>query len=189
MVLAALALAGFGRWIRHAKAVAAVAQVRDLGASAVAYASDTGELPVWHDYTRGMYWWQLIAEYEQTTDPERFHNPAHAGFDPLNVAQTISFGWNYPVIGRHKGDGSYRGDHVLRISNFTDPGATLVLADGPAENCWGFIDAQQNKPDPARYGGKAAAVFLDGSARLLDTPGDFLPESEWFKPVRPLLPR
>ena len=41
----------------------------------------------------------------------------------------------------------------------------------------------QNQPDPKRYEGKAAAVFLDGSARLLDTPREFQPDSKWFKPV------
>ena len=189
IVLAALAAFGFSKWSQRAKAVAGISRVRDLGVTVMSYAMDKGELPVWHDYNQGKYWWQLLADFESSNDPDRFKNNAHLGFDRENPAQTLSFGWNYPVIGRHKGDGGFRSDHVLRLSNFLEPGETLVLADGPAQNCWGYIDGYQNKPDPERYDGKAAALFLDGSARMLDTPKDFLADSRWFKPVRPLMPR
>ncbi len=191
-ILAALAVLtafGFGKWNQRAKAAAGINQVRDIGVSVISYATEKGELPVWHDYNLRQYWWETISEYENHGDPSRFHNPAHKGFDRGNPAQTLSFGWNYPVIGRHKGDGGYRGDHVLRFANFSSPEQTLVLADGPAEHCWGYIDAFNNKPDPARYDGKAAALFLDGSARLLDTPEEFHPESRWFVPVKQLIAR
>jgi prepilin-type N-terminal cleavage/methylation domain-containing protein len=189
VVLAALTAIAFGRWNQRAKAVAGVSRVRDLGVTVLSYTTDKGELPVWHDYNQGKYWWQLLADYENVNDPDRFKNNAHSGFDRENPEQTLSFGWNYPVIGRHKGDSGFRVDHVLRLSNFVDPGMTLVLADGPAANCWGYIDGYQNQPDPKRYDGKAAAVFLDGSAKLLETPSEFLADSRWFKPVRPLVPR
>lgn len=187
--LAALMVIGFGKWSQRAKATGGLTQVRDLGVAVISYATDKGELPVWHDYNEGKYWWQLIADYENISELERFRNPAHKGFDRKNAAQTLSFGWNYPVIGRHKGDSGFRTDHVLRLTQFENPAETLVLADGPSENCWGYIDGYNNKPDPKRYDGKAAAVFLDGSSRLLDTPQDFSPGSKWFQPVRPLLPR
>ena len=189
VALAALSAVGLSKWNQRAKAANGVTRVRDIGVTVLSYATEKGEMPVWHDYNVGKYWWQLLGEFEGNDEPERFRNQAHLQFDRENPEQTMSFGWNYPVIGRHKGDSGYRGDHVLRLSNFLEPSQTLVLADGPAENCWGYIDGFQNKPDPKRYDGKTAAVFLDGSARLLDTPLDFNPESKWFKPVRPLLPR
>lgn len=188
-VIAVMAVLGFAKWNQRARAAAGISQVRDIGVSVIAYATEKGELPVWHDYNSGKYWWEMIAEYENHSDPSRFHNPAHRGFDRGNPARTLSFGWNYPVIGRHKGDSGYRGDHVLRMSNFADPAQVLVLADGPADHCWGYIDAYNNKPDSARYDGKAASLFLDGSARLLDTPGEFHKDSKWFVPVRQLVAR
>lgn len=187
--VALMAMYGFNKSSQRAKAAAGLNIVRDLGTSVLAYATEKGELPVWHDYNLGCYWWELLLEFEAHDDPSRFRNPAHKGFDREDAARTISFGWNYPVIGRHKGDSGFRGDHVLRLSNFPNPSETLVLADGPGDNCWGYIDGYNNRPDPGRYGGKAAAAFLDGSARLLETPDEFLPDSKWFQPVRPLVRR
>lgn len=187
VVLAALSAIGFSRWVKRAKLAASVEQVRNLGVSLLSYAMDKGELPVWHDFNQRAYWWQLLAEANGISDPMIFKSPGDNAFDPENVAQTISYGWNYPVIGRHKGDSGFRTDHVLRLTNFDDPNGTLVLADGPATNCWGYIDGYNNKPDPDRFEGKAAAVFLDGSARVMNTPEDFLPDSKWFTPIKPLI--
>lgn len=187
VVLAGISAIGFSKWVRQAKLVASVAKVHDLGASVISYVTDKGELPVWHDYTRGMYWWQLLAESDGNSDPLRFKSPGDSAFDPLRVAQTISYGWNYPVVGRHKGDSGYRTDHTLRLTNFDRLDNILILADGPASNCWGYIDGYYNKPDPERFGGKVAAVFLDGSARVLETPSEFQPESKWYIPIKQLI--
>ncbi|MDP3849366.1 MAG: type II secretion system protein [Luteolibacter sp.] len=189
IVLAALSFLGLSKWKSKAGAATSMIRVKSIGMLVMTYATEKGELPVWHDYNRGMYWWQLLIEDQEKPDLEQFHSPAHREFDEKNMANTISYGWNYPVIGRHKGDGGYRGDHVLRLSNFDYPEDTLVLADGPRDYCWGFIDPWNNKPDPERYEGKAAALFLDGAVRMLDTPREFTATSKWFKPVRPLLPR
>lgn len=189
IVIAAISLTAFTKWTRESKLAASVMKTRELGALVMTYASDNGELPVWHDYTKGKYWWELIMDNESMTDTEFFKSPGHKEFDRKNPAQTLSYGWNYPVIGRHKGDGSFKEDHVLRMTNLPSPEHTLVLADGPALNCWGYINGEANKPDPNRYGGKAAAVFLDGSSRVMRTPEDFLPDSKWFKPVKEMLPK
>lgn len=188
VILASLSVAGYSRIGKSAKLAASVTTARGLGVLAMTYASDKGELPVWHDYNQGKYWWQLLVDEMGTTSVGAFKSPGDRRFDLTKPAETISYGWNYPVVGRHKGDSSFVGDHVLRMHNFPYPERTLILADGPATNCWGFIDSVTNKPDPKRYGGKAAAVFLDGSAKILRTPEEFFPDSEWFTPIQPLIP-
>lgn len=190
IVLAALAFIFVRRGMEKARLAGSVSRVRDLGAMVMAYTADhRDELPVWHDYNKGKYWWQLISEETEIEGYEAklFKSPNHRLFDPDNVAATISYGWNYPVIGRHKGDSSFAADHVLRLANFRDPGRVLVFADGARENSWGYLDAGNNIPDPGRYDGKAAAFILDGSVQVLNTPEDFGPESRWFVPVRELL--
>ncbi len=121
VVLAAVSIAGFQRYTKQAKLAASVQTVRVLGVLVMAYASDKGELPVWHDYNERKYWSQLLSESAGITDPETFKSPGHTGFDRENPAQTISYGWNYPVIGRHKGDGGFETDHMLRMTNFPYP--------------------------------------------------------------------
>lgn len=190
IVVAALALTIGRRAMQSARFTGSISRAHDLGAMVLTYATDhNGELPVWHDYNKGKYWWQLITEDFSTEggENEMFRSPNHSGFDPEQVAMTISYGWNYPVIGRHKGDSGFKEDHVLRLANFDEPGRVLVLCDGARTNSWGFIDGYANVPDPQRYNGRAAGFILDGSVRTLRTPDEFAPDSKWFTPVRELV--
>lgn len=190
IVLTTLSFVFLKRGVEKARFTGSVSQARNLGTMVMTYASEqNGELPVWHDYRQGKYWWQLITEGTATKGSEEklFKSPNHRSFNRDNVAMTISYGWNYPVIGRHKGDSSFAADHVLRIANFRDVSRVLVFCDGTRENSWGYIDPYNNIPDPERYDGKAAAFILDGSVRVLDTPGEFRPDSPWFVPVRELM--
>jgi prepilin-type N-terminal cleavage/methylation domain-containing protein len=192
LILAVLSSVGFSKYSRKAKAAGSLGKVRDIGVSVMTYASDAGALPVWHDYTLNKYWWQLISDSEGTTDLTRFKSPGHQQFDTTDeekAPMNISYGWNYLVSGRHKGDRSMRVDNVMTLANFPDPSTALMVADGPAVNSWGYLNTDANKPDPLRYEGKAAAVFVDGSARMLDTPQDFTADSKYFIPIKPLQPR
>lgn len=192
IILASMVFVFARRGLEKAKLAGSIAKAKDLGMMVTVYSGDhNSELPVWHDYTRGMYWWQLVTEEIPTEDREEvyFSSPNHREFDPENVAQSISYGWNYPVIGRHKGDSSYRGDHVLKLASFGAPSRVMVLCDGAKTNSWGYVDPYNNKPDPDRYQGKAAAYFLDGGVRVLNTPQDFGLDSKLFVPVKQLLPR
>ena len=104
IVVAALALTIGRRAMQSARFSGSISRAHDLGAMVLTYATDrNGELPVWHDYNQGRYWWQLITEDFSTegSESELFRSPNHSEFDPELVAMTISYGWNYPVIGRH----------------------------------------------------------------------------------------
>lgn len=190
ITLAALAFVFVRRGMEKARLAGSVSRAKDLGVMVMAYTADHhDELPVWHDYREGKYWWQLITDDTEVEGHEEklFKSPNHQGFDSDRVAMTISYGWNYPVIGRHKGDSSFAADHVLRLANFRNPSRVLVFADGARENSWGYLDGGNNVPDPERYDGKAAAFMLDGSVRVLETPEEFGPDSPWFVPVRELV--
>jgi len=195
IVLAVAFTIGARKWRQSAQAAASVSKLRDIGVSIVAYSTDKDEFPVWCDERDGQtkYWWKLIQESEGNDDPMRFQSPGHKGFNPTDdttLAETISYGYNYVVMGRSKGSSAVRGgDHVLKPSNFAEPSKILMIADGPAVGCWGMIDGYDHKPDPLRYNGKAAAAFFDGTVRLLDTPKEFLPDSQWFIPIKQIIPR
>jgi len=195
IILASIVFVFAQRGLEKAKLAGSIAKAKQLGVMVTIYAGDNnGELPVWHDYNRGMYWWQLISEDAVTENREEylekiFKSPNHREFDPIGIAQTISYGWNYPVIGRHKGDSSFRGDHVLRLNRFGAPSRVMVFCDGARTNSWGYVDPYNNVPDPDRYDGKAAAYFLDGGVRVLDTPAEFGEDSKLFVPIKQLLPR
>ncbi len=192
IVLAVVVVVGASKWRRSSQAAASISKLRDIGVSIVAYSVDKNEFPVWCDERDGetKYWWKLIQDAEGNNDPMRFHSPGDKGFDPTSdttIAQTISYGYNYIAMGRSKGGSKYR-DHVLKPSNFSEPSKILMIADGPAVNCYGMIDGYDHKPDPLRYNGKAAAAIFDGSVRLMDTPKEFQPDSKWFIPIKQLIP-
>lgn len=200
IVLAATLTVSFQKWSDRAKSVAGISKVRDIGASVMVYAADHDNLPVWNT-PENLYWWEQVSLAkgvdENSKDFSRFKSPGHKQFgkdfdgkDRDSVAVNFSYGWNYPVMGRHSGESpSYRGSHIMKMSNFPDPANTLVFADGPAMGSYGFIDGDDHQPDPERYGGKAAAFFLDGAAKMMDTPREFLPDSKWFVAIKPLIPR
>jgi prepilin-type N-terminal cleavage/methylation domain len=198
-ILAAIVISTLGRVRRNAQQARSIANLRQIGAAMLAFAGDNkGMVPVWHDYTQttpdlpglpvmsGRYWWEALQTY-LGTDPEIFHSPAHAEFDGSSrtrLRETLSYGWNYAVMGRHVGDNSKDGDHTLRIQDFPTPSLALAASDGRAVDSWGFI-AHDAPPDGNRYGGRVPAVFADGHTAVLAA-SEFANEDPWFSKVKAL---
>ncbi|MFA6287335.1 MAG: type II secretion system protein [Opitutaceae bacterium] len=184
-VLAAILFSVLGHVRRTTQETQSLAKLRQIGSATLLYAGENrGGLPVWHNYTTGVYWWRTLQPYIGE-DPEVFHSPAHEGFNAENLAETISYGWNYPVLGRHIGDSSKEADHTLIINDFANPSKTLVAADA-RDYSWGFISAD-SPPAYGRYGDNIPSVFLDG--HVSSRPGDeFRQADPWFNVVKTLPP-
>ncbi len=198
-ILAAIIIATVGTVRRNAQQTRSLANLRQIGSALQLFASENKNMvPVWHDYTQstpdvpgqpalaGRYWWEALQAYTGP-DPAIFHSPAHVQFDGSSRArmrETLSYGWNYAVMGRHVGDNSKDGDHSLRITDFPNPSRTLAASDGRAVDSWGFIaiDAQ---PDGGRYGGRVPSLFVDGHVSTVPA-SDFAQENPWFSKVKAL---
>src|SRR5690606_82164 len=106
-VLATITFATIGHLRRSAQMSRSLANLRQIGSAVQLHAAEhKHQLPVWHDYGLNQYWWEQLQPLIGS-DPEVFHSPAHAEFDPSTrdlLAETISYGWNYAVLGRHIGD-------------------------------------------------------------------------------------
>lgn len=197
-ILAAIVITTVGKVRQNAQQTRSLANLRQFGSALQLYASDRkNAVPVWHDYTEsttdadgsvyaGRYWWEALQPY-LGNDPEIFRSPAHAQFDKTNrdtLRATISYGWNYAVMGRHRGDNSKQGDHTLRITDFPTPARTLAASDGRATDSWGFI-ASDSIPDVNRYSGRVPSLFVDGHVTTL--PGsDFQQVDPWFNTLKAL---
>src|SRR5690606_14525986 len=94
---------------------------------------------------------------------------------------TLSYGWNYAVMGRHIGDNSREGDHTLRITDFPNPSRALAASDGRATDSWGYI-AADSPPDANRYSGRVPSLFVDGHVASLPAT-DFAQVDPWFNVV------
>lgn len=188
-ILSAIVLATVGKVRRNAHQTRSVANLRQIGSSVQLFAGDNrNQLPVWHNYSVGKYWWEVIQPYVGQ-DPAIFHSPAHLEFDASTrdrLAETISYGWNYAVLGRHVGDPGKDGDHRLNIASYPSPTRTLVAADGSREASWGFIAADKF-PDAERYGGRIPSLFLDGHVETRPF-AEFTQIDPWFNPVKVLPP-
>lgn len=165
--------------------VKSTSNVRSIGSATLIYAQENeGAFPVWHDYRSGGkgYWWQALRLYLDGSDA-LFASPAHEEFDATSdttLAETISYGWNYIVMGRHKGDSTFSGDHVGKQYSYPHPAKTLVLTDGPRLASWGYIDPFGHAADPERYGNSmAVALFLDGKVDVMAA-STFLTEDPYF---------
>lgn len=183
-VLSSILITGVNYVRNKSTQMKSAANVRSIGGALHMYSQENGgDLPVWHNYTIGKYWWQLLRPYVNDDD-EVFHSPAHEEFDATNdttIAQTISYGWNFAVVGRHIGDKSYDGDFVQPVFLFDNPSKTLVLTDGPRYDSWGYITIV-HPADPDRYGdGKAIGLFLDGHIEVHEQE-DFTVEDPYFIP-------
>ena len=169
-VLAAILIPAIGAVRGKAKLTESVANARSIGQATALYAqSNQGKYPVWHNYDEAQYWWQLLRPY-LGGDDQVFHSPAHEEFDATDdntIATTISYGWNYTVMGRHIGDQTKSADYVLNQFSL-DPGTTLVLTDSTRTQSFGYIDATGHHADPERYGNEqAVGLFLDGRVEVL----------------------
>lgn len=198
-ILAAIVIATVGSVRRNAQQTRSLANLRQIGSGLQLFAGDNkNAVPVWHDYTQttpdvpgqpnmaGRYWWEALQTYTGL-DPEIFHSPAHTQFDGSSRAkmrETLSYGWNYAVMGRHVGDNSRLGDHSLRITDFQNPTRTLAASDGRATDSWGFI-AVDAPPDGNRYAGRVPGVFVDGHVATIPA-ADFAQEDPWFSKVKAL---
>ena len=183
-ILSSILVSGVSHVKNKSNQMKSLSNVRSIGKGVHLYTLEHGEnLPVWHNYKIGQYWWQLLRPYVGDDD-QVFGSPAHPEFDATNdttIAQTISYGWNFAVIGRHIGDPSYEGDYMLPMYLFDNPPETLVLTDGPRYDCWGYVTTVHGA-DPERYGdGKAVALFLDGHADVREQSA-FTLEDPYFRP-------
>jgi prepilin-type N-terminal cleavage/methylation domain-containing protein len=185
-VLAGIIIAVIGNVRLSAKKTESLAKLREIGGATLLFANDhRGGLPVWLNFNTNKHWWRYLQDYVGQ-DPERFHSPAHEGFDPSTndtFIVTISYGWNYTVMGRHIGDPSKEGDHNLIMLDFANPSKTLIAADA-RDNSYGFISAD-SAPAYGRYGSTIPSVFLDG--HVSSRPDDeFRKADPWFNAVKAL---
>ncbi|EIQ00640.1 prepilin-type N-terminal cleavage/methylation domain-containing protein [Opitutaceae bacterium TAV1] len=206
-ILAAIIIPVVSKVRTTAKMTRSLANLRQIGAAVQLFAGDNkGALPVWHDYTvntvsdipgesayEGSYWWEQLETY-LGRDREIFHSPAHVEFDSSTrdkLRETISYGWNYEVLGRHKGDSSKEGDHRLNVTDFESPARSLAASDGKDRDSWGSItsarDGPQWAPSPTRYGDRIPSLFLDGHVSTRPY-SEFLQADPWFNAVKALPP-
>lgn len=198
-VLASILIAVLSSTRRKSDLLGSVSNVRSIGGAAQLFAQENGgNIPVWHDYSSGQYWWQQLSPYLAINNTGEFRpgqygvfqSPAHTEFDDTNattLAQSISYGWNYVVMGRAIADPTKEGDHVLPVSLFPNPTETLILTDGPKHDCWGYI-SYDRPGDRERYGtGELVGLFLDGHVSMV--PYEKLTTVEpYFIPIRELPP-
>jgi prepilin-type N-terminal cleavage/methylation domain-containing protein/prepilin-type processing-associated H-X9-DG protein len=159
---------------QKAKLVQCMNNMRQIGAAAMTATTDNNcQMIGWYNYNTGNYWWQTLEPYMAMsgTDPSMFQQsvfrcPADTNFDPTNVPQTISYAWNYLVLGRSNTDSAPL--NLLSFANFTKPSETLMLTDSSSPVSWGYIDIYGHSPDPIRHGGKTNALFLDGHVETIN---------------------
>ena len=158
---------------------ASMTAVRNIGVMVMAHTQDNaGQLPVWKDQSQDLYWWgQLVDDVRNESQLEKFRSPGHKEFSASSSNPNISYGWNARVVGRY--ETSEGDDGPKRMASFKDPSRILVLADGARINGNALLD-DGTLPDPERYGGKAAGLLLDGSARQMVIESDFKTGSVWF---------
>lgn len=182
VIIAVLAGLVFGiakSTLQKSRMAANLTTVRSLGVEVLGYAQDNaGILPTWRDDSQDLYWWGLLVkDVRNESQLTKFKSPGDKDFDVNKVESTISYGWNAKIMGRNsEGTGS---DGPQRLASFKSPSENLVLAD-TRKGSMGLLD-ENSPPDPNRYGGKAAGLMLDGSARTLTLEDDFGPNSKWFK--------
>jgi prepilin-type N-terminal cleavage/methylation domain-containing protein len=180
IILAAATFAISTRVLTNSRLNASLGKVRDLGVRIENYTQDNGGiLPVYKDNSQDLYWWGLLVKDPRNeSELTIFESPGHKEFDASKIETTISYGWNAHVCGRSE-DAS-GGEGPKRKTSFKNPSGILVLTEGPARNGQGIFD-EAHLPDPKRYGGKAAALMLDGSGKTLNIESEFKRgESKWF---------
>ncbi|MFV0338186.1 MAG: type II secretion system protein [Chthoniobacterales bacterium] len=164
-----------------------ISNLRTMGSGIYLYANEnSGRLPVWHDYTLGKYWWEQLLPYAGN-NTHVFHSPGHVQFNDATrdtLAESISYGWNYQVAGRHRGDPSMDGDYGFTVGGYPTPSESLVIAEGSDEHSWGFITVDK-PPSAKRYSGKVPSLFMDSHVAVLKQE-EFLQNDPWFIPHTPM---
>jgi hypothetical protein len=182
VIIAALAGLVFGiakSTLMKSRLSANITSVRNIGVLVQGYAQDNaGVLPTWRDDSQNLYWWGLlIKDPDNESEVMKFKSPADKNFDPKKPESTVSYGWNASVVGRYSD--SEGDDGPKRMASFRQPSEILVLADTKT-GAMGLLD-DSALPDPERYGGKCAALMLDGSGRTLEIESEFRRgSSKWF---------
>lgn len=198
-VLAAIVVPVVGKVRNASQKTQSLNNLRQIGTALQLYVADNrGYVPVWHDYTAiipdaqtggtlyGAYWWEELQVY-LGSDNEIFHSPAHDQFDASSrerMRETISYGWNYAVAGRHVGDSSRTGDHRLNLNEFPAPPRAMIAAEGRDFASWGYI-AADSPPDANRYGKDIPSLFADGHVETIPH-SELLVVSPWFTPIQDL---
>ncbi|MDB6077995.1 MAG: N-terminal cleavage protein [Akkermansiaceae bacterium] len=185
VIIVALAALSFGigkKAITKSRLTASSNKCRDMGVRMGAYSSDhAGLLPVYRFEDDNLYWWGvLVTDPKNDSELEIFHSPNDKEFKVKQIEKTISYAWNVAVMGKTDGAAPGSEEGQKRMANFNDPNRVLVLCDGPKGGHSGQLEST-TLPDEKRYDGKVAALFLDGTSRLLDIEGEFKNNDKWFK--------
>lgn len=185
-ILAGIIITVVGNVRLKAKETQSLSNLRQIGSATLLFAGDhRGGLPVWLNYNTNKHWWRYLQDYTGP-DPQVFHSPAHDGFDATSndtMVVTISYGWNYAVLGRHIGDPSKKGDHSLVINEFANPSKSLIAAEA-RDDSYGYI-AVDAPVVTGRYGDNVPSVFLDGHVSSRPSK-EFLQVDPWFNVVKAL---
>ncbi len=178
-VLAGVTMAAVPRAFRSAHLAASTNNLRQIGAAINTYASDNDSvLPVWYQYSNNQYWWQVLTPYlgggGTNYNLPVYHDPGDANYDGSSYDQislTISYGYNYMMMGRSDQDGdAYPPRHLASVTSGSE---TLALTDGADTNSYGYIDDYGHGPDTNRYQGQTPALFLDGHVDIISISTNF----------------
>jgi prepilin-type N-terminal cleavage/methylation domain-containing protein len=201
-ILAAIIIPVVSKVRNSAKMNKSLSNLRQIGLAVQLYATDHHkQAPVWDNYAvntpgfggdagqllDGTRWWESLQTY-LGPDLEIFHSPAHTQFDSSsrgNMRGTISYGWNFEVMGRNIADPN-RDDHILLMSDFGNPSRTLIVSDGRDLDSWGYI-ALDSPPDANRYGEHIPSAFLDGHVAVVPH-SEFLQADPWFNFIKAVPP-
>ena len=179
IVLAAATFAISTRVLTNSRLTASLGKVRDLGVRVENYTQENGGiLPVYKDNSQDLYWWgMLVKDHRNESELGVFESPGHKEFDVNKVETTISYGWNAHVCGRSEDNSA--GEGPKRKASFKNPSQILVITESPRTGGQGLFD-ESHLPDPKRYGGKAAALMLDGTGKTLTIESEFKRGTKWF---------
>ncbi len=157
---------------------ACLQNLKQIGQASQLYAAERQTVVPWCATNEGgayEYWWQALAPYADG-DLKIFHCPSDKNFLPTEMSRTLSYGWNYNLVGHGNTDPEYHPDDFRRLIQFDRPGETLIATDGPGglasnqEDSWGYIDGNPwHTADPKRHNGKGNALFLDGHVEAMAT--------------------
>jgi prepilin-type N-terminal cleavage/methylation domain-containing protein len=168
-VLAAVSMPVISKMMEAARFTKCRHNMQQIGVATLTATQDNDNTVIgWYNYNKGRYWWEILLPYLGGAGGKStvLQCPSDTHFDSNNIAQTVSYGWNYLVVGRSDTDSPPM--QLLPLPNFGKPSSTLVMTDSAEPESWGYIDPYGHHSDPLRHHGKTGALFLDGHIETLD---------------------